>query len=87
MYYYAFQHNYGINTRDAKNHRIGYVLAFRSKRDRDKYVKDEIDAEAIDHKTARWHMLDLVAANEFCAPSDIELNTRELLSRYNFYTI
>ena len=87
MFYYAFQHTYGINMRDEKNHRIGYVLAFSSKRNRDKFVRDEIDAETIDAKTARWHMLDFVATREFCAPSDLELNTRELVRRYNYHTI
>lgn len=83
MFYYAFHHTFGVNTRDSHYHRIGYVLAFSSKRNRDNYVIDEIDAEAIDHKTARWYMIDRVAAAEFCAPSDVDYNTRELIAHYN----
>lgn len=83
MYHYAFHHTYGINMRDEHGRRIGYVLAFSSKRNRDKYVNDEIDAETIDHKTARWYMIDYVAAGEFCASSDIDYNMRELVEHYN----
>ena len=83
MFYYAFHHTFGVNMRDGNNHRIGYVLAFSSKRNRDKYVNDEIDAETIDHKTARWYMIDRVAAAESCAPSEVGYTTRELIEHYN----
>lgn len=83
MFYYAFQHTSGINMRDERNHRIGYVLAFSNKRNRDKYVNNEIDTETIDHKTARWYMIDRVAAAECCAPSDVAYSTRELIEHYN----
>lgn len=83
MFYYAFSHKYSPIIRDVNNHRIGTVYRFTSKRDRDEWVSSTDYAETIDHKTARWYMLDYVASRECCAPSDLKLNTNELVRRYN----
>lgn len=83
MFFYAFEHTYGVNTRDTNGNRIGCVLAFSNKRNRDKFINENEKAETISSKTARRHMLDYVAAHEFCKPSDLEFNATELVCRYN----
>ena len=77
MFFYAFQHTYSVN-----GNRVGYVYAFSSKRNRDKFVEEYTNAVTIRSKAARRHMRDYVAAREFCKPSDLEFDVTELVYRY-----
>ena len=56
--FYAFDNRYGINTRSADDYdRIGEVVAFTTKKDRDAYVNDNEKAERISSKEARRYLL------------------------------
>ena len=83
MFFYAFSTLTASTCSTPNGNRIGYVYAFTSKRNRDKFVVKDASAEAINSKTARRHMLDYVAAHEFCKPSDLEFDMTELVYRYN----
>ena len=66
MYHYAFCHRYGINMRDERGRRIGYVAVFPSAKARDMYVYNTEDcAEKITSKVARWHMIDYILAYDY----------------------
>lgn len=66
MHHYAFCHKYGINMRDERGRRIGYVVVFPSANARDMYVYNTEDcAEIITSKVARWHMIDNILANGY----------------------
>lgn len=58
-HFYAFNHHYSDNIRDKRGHRIGSVVCFDTKRERDAYCYEE-DAEPIPMKVARWYMLDTI---------------------------
>ena len=56
--FYAFDNRHGINTRSADDYdRIGEVVVFNSKKDRDAYVGDNENAERISSKEARHYLL------------------------------
>ena len=56
--FYAFKHMYGINMRSADDYdRIGEVVVFNFKKDRDAYVNDNANAECISSKQARHYLL------------------------------
>lgn len=42
MHYYAFIHQYSENIRDERGHRIGYVVVFCDRRERDAFCYDEV---------------------------------------------
>lgn len=54
--FYAFEHHYDQNIRDERGLRIGRVVVFDRKRDRDAYCYEE-GAEPIDAKVARRQLL------------------------------
>lgn len=63
MHHYAFCHKYGMNMRDERGRRIGYVVVFQSANARDMYIYNTEDcAEKITSKVARWHMIDYILA-------------------------
>ena len=66
MHHYAFCHKYGMNMRDERGRRIGYVVVFPSASARDMYVYNTEDcAEIITSKVARWHMIDSILAYDY----------------------
>lgn len=55
--FYAFDNKHGLNTRSADDYdRIGKVVVFNSKKDRDAYVGDNENAERISSKEARHYL-------------------------------
>lgn len=66
MHHYAFCHKYGVNMRDERGRRIGYVVVFPSANARDMYVYNTEDcAEKITSKVARWHMIDNILTHGY----------------------
>ena len=60
-HFYAFEHHYDQNIRDERGTRIGRVVVFDHKRDRDAYCYEE-DAEPICAPVARRQLLDEIQA-------------------------
>ena len=57
--FYAFRHKYGIGMRSAEDgSKIGTVLFYRRKSERDSFVKYDINAEIISSREARKYLID-----------------------------
>ena len=60
-HFYAFEHRYSQDIRDERGMRIGRVVVFDRRRDRDAYCHEE-DAEPICMPVARRQLLDEIFA-------------------------
>lgn len=52
-HYYAYNNQYGIGTTDTNGNRIGSIVIFDTKAERDVYVFDEINAERLTSSEAK----------------------------------
>ena len=71
-HFYAFDHHYDQNIRDERGMRIGRVVVFDHKRDRDAYCYEE-DAEPVPMGVARRQLLDEIGALDLDAWGAAEL--------------
>ena len=85
-HFYAFEHHYDQNIRDERGMRIGRVVVFNRKRDRDAYCYEE-DAEPIPMPVARRQLLDEIQALDLDAWGAAELKSvgtiDEIIARRN----
>lgn len=72
LHFYAFEHRYDQNVCDERGMRIGRVVVFDHKRDRDAYCYEE-DAEPITMTVARRQLLDEIQALDLDALGAAEL--------------
>ena len=71
-HFYAFDHHYGPNIREAKGMRVGTVVVFDNKRDRDAFCYEDA-AEPITNKIARKQLLNEIRALDLTARYDFEI--------------
>ena len=73
-HFYAFEHHYDQNIRDERGMRIGRVVVFDHRCDRDSYCYEE-DAEPISATVARRQLLDEIQALDLDAWGVAELRS------------